>query len=66
MTQSFENNLRSDIINIGLERGARARDIDRVLKDNNLGGYNHVTSKELWSQVPSAFGKNISEIFARV
>ena len=33
MTQSFENNLRSDIINIGLERGARARDIDRVLKD---------------------------------
>ena len=62
MTQSFENNLRSDIINIGLERGARARDIDRVLKDNNLGGYNPVTSKELWSQVPSSFVKDLSEM----
>ena len=62
MTQSFENNLRSDIINIGLERGARARDIDRILKENNLGSYNPITSKELWSQVPSAFGKDLSEM----
>ena len=62
MTQSFENNLRSDIINIGLERGARARDIDRVLKDNNLNGYNPITSKELWSKVPSAFVKDLSEM----
>ena len=40
MTQSFENKLRSDIINIGLKRGSRARDIDRVLKDYNLAGSN--------------------------
>jgi len=66
MTQNFT---RNELIEYGLNNGYRARDIDRALKNLNMGSYNPLTYSGNWQQVPGSLvqqGKELGRNLATV
>ena len=66
MTQSVT---RNDIIQYGLSKGYKVRDIDRALNKAGLGSYNPLTEASNWQQIPGRLveqgkelGKNLSTL----